>query len=161
MAIKKGFTLIELMVVVLIIGILASIVIVNVNNSRINARDAKRVQDLDTINSVLQMYADANNGQYPGLAGTGDARVRSIGASGAWLDWPALASSLTVYIQTLPKDPINNSTYFYGYIGNPSGYKIFATKMESTQGQKKASETNPTIAGRYEIYTSDHSGVTW
>ncbi|HEY6022478.1 MAG TPA: type II secretion system protein [Candidatus Paceibacterota bacterium] len=46
---RRGFTLVELLVVVAIIGILASIVIVNVSGSRAQARDAKRVEDLQSI----------------------------------------------------------------------------------------------------------------
>ncbi len=46
---KRGFTLIELMVVIAVIGILASIVLVSVNGGRAQARDAKRVEDLQSI----------------------------------------------------------------------------------------------------------------
>lgn len=60
----KGFTLIELLVVMFIIGLLASLVIVNVSSSRKTARDTKRMSDLKTIQGALEMYNN-KNGSYP------------------------------------------------------------------------------------------------
>ncbi len=62
---KFGFTLIELLVVIAIIGILAAIVVMNVNSVRQKARDAKRISDLNTVASALQAYY-ADNHYYPG-----------------------------------------------------------------------------------------------
>jgi len=56
---KKGFTLIELLVVVAIIGLLATIVLVNLNSARIKARDTKRKSDLLAIQIALEMYYSA------------------------------------------------------------------------------------------------------
>jgi len=62
---KFGFTLIELMVVVFIVALLASLVVVNVNQARKKARDAKRIADLNTVATALQaFYADHH--YYPG-----------------------------------------------------------------------------------------------
>jgi type II secretion system protein G len=61
---KKGFTLIELMTVVAIIGILASIVTVSLVSSRAKGRDAKRVSDIKTIQLALETYYN-DNGYYP------------------------------------------------------------------------------------------------
>jgi len=62
---KKSFTLIELMVVVFIVALLASLVVVNVNQARKKARDAKRIADLNTVATALQaFYADHH--YYPG-----------------------------------------------------------------------------------------------
>ncbi|KKS65153.1 MAG: hypothetical protein UV40_C0024G0007 [Parcubacteria group bacterium GW2011_GWA1_42_7] len=55
---KKGFTLVELLVVISIIGLLASILLVAVNPARIKARDAKRIFDLKQIAIALETYYD-------------------------------------------------------------------------------------------------------
>lgn len=62
---KKGFTLVELLVVVAIIGILLSIVIVNVTSSRQKARDARRKADLRSIQTALELYANSHGDTYP------------------------------------------------------------------------------------------------
>lgn len=60
----KAFTLIELLVVIAIIGILATLVIVSLGNSRAKARDSKRLNDLKAMANALELYY-ANNNQYP------------------------------------------------------------------------------------------------
>lgn len=64
---RSGFTLIELLVVVFIIGTLAALVIVNVSNARKSARDAKRVANIKSIQTALEMYNE-KNGEYPQIA---------------------------------------------------------------------------------------------
>jgi type II secretion system protein G len=92
---SKGFTLIELLVVVAIIGILATVVLSSLSNARERARDAKRLSDVKTIQTALEMYANDNNGRYP------IARVGSHNSS-----W----SSFETAIGTLPVDPLNTSS---------------------------------------------------
>ncbi|HTE49192.1 MAG TPA: type II secretion system protein [Candidatus Paceibacterota bacterium] len=66
---KKGFTLIELLVVVAIIGLLASIVLASLNTARAKARNAKRAQDIKTMQTVLELYRSNNNGNVPVATG--------------------------------------------------------------------------------------------
>lgn len=61
----KGFTLIELLVVIAIIAILAGLVIIRISEANKNARDSKRLADVDQIQKALEMYK-IKNGQYPG-----------------------------------------------------------------------------------------------
>ena len=60
----KGFTLLELLVVIGIIGLLASIIVVNLTGARKKARDIKRVADIRTIQPALESYY-GKNGYYP------------------------------------------------------------------------------------------------
>ena len=61
---QKGFTLIELLVVISIIGLLSSIVLTSVNSARAKARDARRIADLNQIQTALEFFYDSQ-GRYP------------------------------------------------------------------------------------------------
>jgi prepilin-type N-terminal cleavage/methylation domain-containing protein len=60
----RGFTLIELMVVISIIGMLAALTLVVISNARIKSRDTKRVADIRQVISGLELYFN-DCGSYP------------------------------------------------------------------------------------------------
>jgi prepilin-type N-terminal cleavage/methylation domain-containing protein len=62
---QKGFTLLELLVVIGIIGYLASIVITNTSSARDKAYTARSLQEFSTLNQALQMYITDHGGQIP------------------------------------------------------------------------------------------------
>lgn len=64
---EKGFTLIELMIVIAILGILAAVAIPNFLNARGKAQDAAALSTLEAMKTAMEMYA-ADNGAYPSAA---------------------------------------------------------------------------------------------
>lgn len=66
---NRAFTLIELMVVIAIIGLIATTVLASLSSSRINARDAQRIQEARQLVSALELYRN-QNGRYPCSGGS-------------------------------------------------------------------------------------------
>jgi prepilin-type N-terminal cleavage/methylation domain-containing protein len=62
---RMGFTLIELMVVIVIIAILVTMAITRLNSMRAKAKDVQTASNLAAINSALEAFAVDNNGMYP------------------------------------------------------------------------------------------------
>lgn len=108
---KKGFTLIEILIVISVIGILASIVLVNLGGFRSRGRDARRIADLRTMQNALELYY-ANEGNYP--AGDSAALYAAVEAL------PGIGK--------LPRDPATgNPMYSYGTDANGLSYVLGAT----------------------------------
>ena len=99
----RGFTLIELIIVIAIIGILFSVVSVLYSDAKSKSRDAKREQDIKTLTNALSLYAGTSQ-RYPIYSGyiTGtDSLSVDLRNSGA--------------INALPVDPTNAGNYRYSY----------------------------------------------
>lgn len=83
---QKGFTLLEILLVVAAIGILAGIVILALNPSKQlgDTRNAQRRSDVNTILNAVYQYTIDNNGTLPATidAVTGSAQVLGTAASG-------------------------------------------------------------------------------
>ena len=126
----KGFTLIELLVVIGIIGLLATIITMNVQSARQKARCGKRRADIVSLQAPLEAYYDVNKA-YPRTGNALWGTCPSFGShdvygSNGWI--PNLAP---IYIRRLPSDPNPSSTnrcYLYRSEGN--NYKILAYQAQ-------------------------------
>ncbi len=77
---KSGFTLIEVLIVVAIIGLLASIVLVGLGSFRARGRDARRVADLRQTQNALELFYTKNNA-YPVVNSWSALETALVGAS--------------------------------------------------------------------------------
>lgn len=65
MRLKKGFTLVEILIAITLISLLSSMAIASYQNSRRNARNAKRRGDMVALQQAIEQYYVDNNGLYP------------------------------------------------------------------------------------------------
>lgn len=62
---QKGFTLVELLVVIAIIGILATLVLLQLGTARSRARDTRKITTLAQLQTAVETYAEDHAGDYP------------------------------------------------------------------------------------------------
>lgn len=112
---KDGFTLVELLIVITVIGILAGglIVILNPIGQIQKANDAKRKSDLSQIQKVLEQYYN-DKGKYP--ANTPAFQIDGVTWGGSW----------TGYIPVVPKDPSASKNYVYIADPTQQSYWLYA-----------------------------------
>ena len=111
---QKGFTIIELIVVIAIIAVLASIILVNVNGFLARGRDGRRISDIAQIQKALEMYY-ADNGAYPISGGSAFSEYWDNSPDSSW---GALQTALKPYLSKLPVDPLENYS-IYEFAGTP------------------------------------------
>lgn len=117
----RGFTLIEVMVVVVILGILAAMVVPKIMSRPDQAKIVRAQQDIQAIQSSLDLYK-LDNGFYPTTDQGLQALVTKPSSPPVPQNWKDGG-----YLQQLPKDPWGNA-YHYLYPGthNASGADIFS-----------------------------------
>ena len=108
---KSGFTLVEILIVVVILGILAAIVIPQFTEASTEAKTSSLVSDLQTVRSQIELYKIQHNDALPG-AGTAtltesltmytdvDGALAAVQAPGANVYGP--------YLQKIPTNQFNN-----------------------------------------------------
>lgn len=113
---EAGFTLVELLIVLTILAILATIAIAFLKGQIFKGNDARRKGDLDRIKIAVEEYEKDHN-CYP---------LSTIMTCDP-------GAGLTPYLNKIPCDPINNASYYYEYEDSvcPRWFRIY-TKLDYT-----------------------------
>ncbi|HEY4504534.1 MAG TPA: prepilin-type N-terminal cleavage/methylation domain-containing protein [Candidatus Paceibacterota bacterium] len=129
---RKGFTLLELLIVIIIIGILAIIFLANFIGVRQRANDSRRKADLRQIQAALELYR-YDQGSYP---------------SSPLPSCPngTLLYGTTTYMAKIPCDPLgtsyyNNGDYYYTTSGGNTSYTLCACLQNTNDSQGKVHDS--------------------
>jgi prepilin-type N-terminal cleavage/methylation domain-containing protein len=144
---KKGFTLLELLVVIGIIGLLASMVLASLDGTKKRGRDARRISDIKQIQLALELYYDTNN-------------VFPSNNTSTTFD-PTLLTG-PGFIPVVPTDPLTNTAYRYtayaaagGNSGTCISYHLGAT-LESANHTELARDVDISTANSTKPPTSTY-----
>lgn len=124
--IHKWFTLVEMLIVVVIIGILAAALIPRVQSAQSRARDVARIAHMKDISTALELYS-FDSASYP--TGPWYAINTSGYITSADTEWKnSFQDQLSPYIKSVPTDPQDSRAYVYGYVYNTpaSYYRLYA-----------------------------------
>jgi len=124
---QNGFTLFEIMVVVVILGILATFVVPKLMERPDEARVIKAQSDIRTLETALDLYR-LDNGTYPSTDQGLDALVRRPTSDPQPRNWREGG-----YIKRLAKDPWGNP-YQYIYPGDHSEYDLYSYGADGQPG---------------------------
>lgn len=134
-----GFTLIEMLIVVTVIGILSAVIYGNFGESSAQSRDAKRKADLRLVQNAVELYKQ-EHGRYPegcnGASGEEWSGEQGTNYACASSDSQYIVGLAPEYIPVLPKDPKKGSgDYGYVYRTNVDGtvYKFVARKSVESE----------------------------
>lgn len=126
--------MVELLVVIAIIGILATLLLLQLGIARQRARDAARIAHVNQVRTALELYFD-DNGEYPEINTYGTDNSTGLG--------PSLVPK---YLTQLPLDPLSAGTYVYKYAYSPAGtptkYHIWAELEQSASALKGDGDIN-------------------
>lgn len=124
---NRGFTIVELLIVIVIIAILMAVTVVAYNGIQTRGRDARRAQDIAQITKALELYYVVHD-RYP--AGDGSTTLNTSWSTTADASWSNLATALKPYASNLPSDPISTPNaamtggagYNYAYFSHSSSF---------------------------------------
>lgn len=117
---KRGFTLLEILLVVAAIAILAGIVIIAINPAKQlgDTRNSERRSDVNSILNAIHQYSIDNNGTYPSGLDTTHTSAQVLGTDGSGLDSTCTATTTVAAGLDLSSDLV--PTYIVGIPTDPS-----------------------------------------
>jgi type IV pilus assembly protein PilA len=138
---KRGFTLLEILLVVAAIAILAGIVIIAINPGKqlADTRNAQRRVNVNTILNAVYQYSIDNKGAIPtGVTQTPTEICKTGGSCSGLIDLSVLTAN-EVYLTAIPTDPTGVST-------NGTGYKISQSANGRITVSAPSAENSATIS---------------
>ena len=156
---KKGFTLVELMIVIAIIALLSGIILTSTTGSKAKSRDARRISDLNQIQLALEQYFD-RCGQYPTVDNNLPSTSSTCNVGGT-------SVTINSYISVIPSDPTNDATHKYSYAvnnsSNPTDYILHATLESSNAAQQNSYPKSAltTFVTNAKSINPSYSDTTW
>ena len=128
---KKGFTIVELLIVIVVIGILATLVIVTFTGIQQKGRNTQRQTDIKALNGYVEaFYADF--GFYPTGADMQDDEFREAYMKG--LDPEALLDPKQTS-GTIKTTELGEDEFVYSYVAGGSSACTSATEVSNTEGE--------------------------
>lgn len=131
---RKAFTLIEMLIVVAIIGILASAIMVGLGPAQQKGRDARRMSDLRETQNALELFY-TKYGDYPNNSDTSG--VAGCNSGAGWSGLQTCLQTATIGAGKIPNDP--NTSQSYCYDSNGTDYIIGATLEQPSSNTCKDS----------------------
>jgi len=122
---QKGFTLIEIMVVVVILGILGALIVPNIIGRPDEARVQAAKADIESIGTALELYR-LDNGDYPSTDQGLDALVNEPSGFPEARRW-----NRDGYLKKLPKDPWDED---YLYFSEDRKYEVYSYGADRKEG---------------------------
>ena len=136
---NRGFTLVELLVVMSILGVLVALIAGGFRTAQMRGRDAQRKSDLKEIANALELFY-SDYGKYPPESSgyiLACPYNPSIG-TGTSCGWGAgeMTDSKTIYFKMLPSDPNSKQIYKYKIVigSDNQKYQLFA-HLENSEDQ--------------------------
>jgi prepilin-type N-terminal cleavage/methylation domain-containing protein len=146
----KGFTLIEMIVVVAIIAILMGIVITKSSDAKAKSRDAKRISDIANMQLSLELYFDRCN-QYPALTNNPLNSAYKIPDLNSGSTCPS-GITLATFLGKVPTPPLTGEFYEYSLNTNSTDYVLKAMLEKSNPALTDIDHT--------KTYSTSNGGFT-
>ena len=171
---KKGFTLIELVIVIGILAILATVVVLVLNPAQMlaQARDSQRMSDLGSVKSAIALYLATADSPAVGATSKGTVSTACWFGTGCTTACSGISTSTAVNgtgwvnvnltgttggspLSALPLDPSQTATYQYAYIGDATNLTFeLNANLESTKYSGLEATDGGNCPSVYEIGTA-------
>ena len=154
MRIEKGFTLVEILIVVVILGILAAIVIPQFTGASTEAKESSLMSDLQALRGQIELYKIQHNENLPGTDSSGD----FITAMTTATDQDGVAGGrFGPYMQKVPPNPFSTADTATNLVrtdGAVAGADTYHWWFSSVTGEFRADDdgTNSVTSEAHSSY---------